>query len=166
MVTNLVNRYRKFVTSSVGFSFLVVGTTGVIFKFFFKNHVLENIHGWLGIAMVAAALFHIFQNWPSLRNHFRDPRVFGLLLPIVLLMVFFALRPEEPKSGLNLREVTHKLSLGKSTDVAQAFGKDLGTITSAMALDGVHIKNPSQTIGSIAQDNHKSPDFVLAYFIK
>ena len=42
-----MNKHRKYVTSAVGFTFLVVGITGVIFQFFFKNPVLTHIHGWL-----------------------------------------------------------------------------------------------------------------------
>lgn len=40
-----MNTWRRFVTSGVAFSFAVVGATGIIFQFFFKSHVLENIHG-------------------------------------------------------------------------------------------------------------------------
>ncbi len=79
--TEEMSKFRRFVTSGVGLTFLVVGATGVLFQFFFKTRPLVQIHAWLGVAMVAAALIHILQNWRSLLSHLRDWRVYLLLIP-------------------------------------------------------------------------------------
>ncbi len=161
-----MNRYRKFVTSSVGFTFVIVGITGVIFKFFFKNHVLEQIHGWLGLVMVAAAIVHIIQNWRPLLNHFRDRRVFGLLIPIILVVGFFAFGQKETSGEVNPREVIHKLSQASANDVAKAFGKNVNSVFAAMNGDGLHVGSTDETVQELAEQNQRPPKGILIYFVK
>ena len=164
-----MNRYRKFVTSGVGFTFLVVGVTGVIFQFFFKNHVLEQIHGWLGVALVLAAAVHIAQNWPSMRNHLRNWRVYGLLVPIVLVVAFFSVGHRDNGAnggGINPRVLMQKLSHGRVSDVAKAFGQDVDTVLASMQSDGLRVGGSGETLQDLAHQNQKSPEAILAYFAK
>lgn len=168
-----MNKYRKFVTTGVGFTFVVVGSTGVIFQFFFKSHFLEKLHGWLGVAMVAVAIIHIIQNWVPLRNHFRDRRVFGLLIPIGLLILLFGFgsngkggREREGGRGMNPREVFFKLSQAKVNDVAKVFGKDLDSVLASMKNDGLHVQGSGETLQAVAQANQRPPEAILVYFVK
>lgn len=156
--------YRRFVTSSVGFSFVVVGVTGVIFKLWFKSHALEEIHGWLGLAMVTAAIFHIVQNWNSLRRHLRDKRIYALLIPVVCVVALFGLQ-SEPKRGVNPGRVVHKLTEANAGDVAKVLGKDAGQVFAAMKRDGLDAGNGSETIAQLAEKNKQPPDKILAYFV-
>ena len=161
-----MNQYRKYITSSVGFAFLVVGTTGIIFKFFFKNHVLQDIHGWLGVIMVLAASLHIFQNWTSLRSHLRNKKVLSLLLPILAIIALISLAPEDEKRGVNPRQIMHKLSQGSVSTVAAAFGNDFASVLSLMKKDGIRVTNESETLEAIAQENHQQSEALLGYFMK
>ena len=156
--------YRRLVTSSVGFSFVVVGVTGVIFKLWFKSHALEEIHGWLGLAMVAAAIFHIVQNWNSLRRHLRDKRIYALLVPVVFVFALFGMQ-SEPARGVNPRRVVHKLTEANATDVAKVLGKDVSQAFAAMKRDGLDIGNGSDTIEQLAEKNKQPPDKILSYFV-
>ena len=165
-----MSKYRKFITSSVGFTFLVVGVTGVIFQFFFKNPVLEHIHGWLGVALVVAAGLHILQNSKSLQSHLQDRRVFLLLIPIVAAMAI-AILSTKAKSGargpgLNPREVIGKLFQAQANDLARTFGKDSNAVMENMKKDGLQVENMANTVQEIAQVNHKSPENILPYFVK
>ena len=164
-----MNKYRKFITSSAGFTFLVVGVTGVIFQFFFKNPVLEHIHGWLGVAMVVAAALHIFQNSKSFQSHLQDRRVFLLLIPIVAAMAI-AILSTKAKSGtrgpgINPREVIGKLFQAPAADLAKTFGKDANAVLEKMKQDGLQVDNAANTVLQIAQQNHKSPESILPYFL-
>jgi len=165
MSTPLFNKFRKFVTTSVGFSFLVVAVTGVIFKFFFKTRPLEDIHGWLGVTMVAAALLHIIQNWKPLQNHLRDWRVFLLLVPICSVMVFFGTQ-QEAKSKLNPKQVVRKLANASSADLAKVFGKEPDSIIAFMKKDGLQVDSSDETVKSLAEKNNTSPDNILSCFVK
>src|ERR1700677_1355796 len=111
-------QYRKFFTSTVGFTFAVLGTTGVIFKFFFKNHTLTEIHAWLGVAMFAAAIFHIIHNLGPIRKYLRDKRVLALLVPIVSVIVFLSLvEGEEKRDGVNPKQIVEKLAEADLADL-------------------------------------------------
>ncbi len=162
----VMQKYRKFVTSGVGFTFLVVGVTGVIFQFFFKNRVLEHIHGWLGTAMVVMAALHILQNWRSMRNHLRNWRVFLLLIPIIATAAFFTFGQREPRREMSPREVIGKLSRAKATDLAKVFGKDVNSVFAKMKKDGLQAEDTGRSVQDLAGDNHKTTEGILNYFVK
>ena len=165
-----MQKYRKFVTSGVGFTFLVVGVTGVIFQFFFKNRVLEHIHGWLGVALVVVAVMHILQNWRPLRHHLREWRVYLLLVPIIATAAYFTLAQSEPRrqgrGNMNPREVMGKLAKASASDVAKVFGKDVDSVYARMKKDGLHADDKYKSVQDLAADNDKSPEGILAYFVK
>lgn len=159
--------YRKFVTSSVAFTFAVVAFTGLTFKFFFKTHRLEQIHGWLGVALIGAAVFHIAQNWPSLRGYLQDWRALLLALPVLSVILAFALAPkEEENRGPNPRELVRRLSRGSAANVAGALGTDVNSVLASMKNDGLRVEQPDETIGALAEGNGKSPELILSYFLR
>lgn len=162
----MLKQYRRFVTSSVGFSFLVVGITGVIFKLWFKNHVLEEIHGWLGLAMFVAAVLHIAQNWGPIKNYLRDLRVLALLIPIIVAIAFIVFGQKEEGRGPNPRQVVHRLAEGSLADVAKVFGKDLNAVVSDMKNDGLNVGDTSARLEDIAKANNKPPEGLLTYFLQ
>jgi hypothetical protein len=160
---------RKFVTTGVGFTFVVVGTTGILFQFFFKNQTLTSIHGWIGTALVAAGMVHVAQNWKPLRKHLQDRRVFLLLIPIFLLIatVSFASFGEDRhhREG-NPREVMQKLSQASVRDLAKVFGKDVNSVLALMAGDRLRVGTPDQTLSQLAQNNQKPPEALIGYFVR
>ena len=161
-----MNRYRQFFTSGVGFTFVIVGITGVIFQFFFKNHFLEEIHGWLGVSMVVVAAVHIFQNWRPLKKHLQDMRVYGLLLPIFLLIAFFAFGKNDKPQGMSPKAMVRKLVHAPSGDVAKAFGTDVNAVFNSMKADGLRVETGNETVEQIARDNAKAPEAILNYFAR
>jgi hypothetical protein len=163
---DVMNKYRQFFTSGVGFTFIIVGITGVIFQFFFKNRVLEEIHGWLGVGMVTLAIAHVFQNWRPLKKHLGDRRVFILLLPILLVAAFLAFGKKETNEGMSPRAVVRKLVQASASDVAKVFGKDVNKVFASMKSDGLDASNTADTVQKIAGDNQKPAEAVLVYFAK
>jgi hypothetical protein len=165
-----MQRYRKYVTSGVGFTFLVVGVTGVIFQFFFKNRVLEHIHGWLGVALVVIAVLHIRQNWRPLRHHLRDWRVYGLLVPILVTVAYLTFGQADPRrqgrSNMNPREVMGKLAKASAEDVAKVFGKDIDAVYARMKKDGLQAGDKGKSVQELAADNDKPAEGILIYFVK
>lgn len=186
-----MSKFRRFVTSGVGLTFLVVGVTGVLFQFFFKTRPLVQIHAWLGVAMVAVALIHILQNWRSMLSHLRDWRVYSLLIPAGLAIWYVSqhshrerhresagrgTRSEERTEGdrrnasMEFRRgsqgILTKLADAHAAPLASAFEKDFSTITAAMKSAGLRIGSDQETISEIARQNHKSPEEILAYFVQ
>lgn len=159
-----MNRYRKFVTSGLGFCFAVVGSSGLFFQLFYKPHTLEEIHTWVGITMVALALLHIYQNGKPLKTYLKQPRVYLMLLPVLLISGFFVLRPE-PQRGANPRQVVSKLSAASIADLSRVFGRDPAAMVAAMKADGIALASEKESLKSVAQANHKPPEALLEYFV-
>ena len=163
-----MNKSRKFVTVGVGFAFGVVAITGVIFQFFFKTKPMENIHGWLGVGMVAFGLTHIVQHWRPLMRHLRDWRVHLLLIPVLAIVGVFSLarQPQKGNPGVNPRQVMQKLTQASLADLAKVFGKDANAVIAAMTSDGLRVEGQGQTIAQLAQINQKQPELILNYIAK
>jgi hypothetical protein len=164
-VIALINKSRRFVTTSVAFTFLVVASTGVLFKFFFKTRLLEGVHGWIGIGLVAMACLHVAQNWKSLKRHLRDVRVYLLVAPIVVVVVIlWCTKPAS--TGFNPRQLVPKLMQANAADVSRVFRKDVSTVARAMQADGLHFGNESVTLQELSKINQVSPDRILVYFLR
>ena len=159
-----MTRYRKFITSGVAFTFLVVGTTGIIFQFFFKNHLLVQIHGWLGVGMVTAALLHIFQNGRSLLRHLRNRRVYYLVIPIVMVAAYQIVLQMQKGPEMPPRQVIRKLFDARAVDVATVFGKNLDAVFASMRQDGLKVDGPDEKLLQLARDNGRQPENILLYF--
>lgn len=159
--------FRRWVTSSVGFTFLIVGSTGVFFKLFYTNHTVQDVHGWMGVALVLAALFHIYNNWVSLRGHLADRRIYLLLLPILIAIcvIVFAPDDEEEGKGPKPKQIVAQLSHGRTVDVAKALGQDTDSVMAAMKQDGIKVQNSDETLETIANANGKPLGMILRYFM-
>jgi len=163
----MLEKYRKYVTTGVGFAFLVVGTTGVTFKLFFKTHTLEEIHGWAGIWLVLFVIFHIAQNWQPLARYLKNPRVYWVAIPLLAIILSETFNPEnKEKPGMNPRAVVHKLVEGHFSDIAKVFGKDENAVEAAMKQDGLKITTFGATLEEIARENNKPAEQLLPYFAK
>ena len=164
-----MNKLRSYITVGVGFCFLVVAITGVTFEFFFKTKFLENIHGLVGVGMAAFALFHIVQNGRPLLVHFRNWRVYLLLVPI-FAAIGFSQRAISTKQragdDLNPGMVLGKLTSARAETVAQVFGKDFTTVAKQLEKDGLHVPDAGATIQQIAESNHTGPRRILGYFLR
>lgn len=157
---------RRFVTMAVAFTFAIVAVTGIVFQFFFKTRTLEHIHAWLGLAMTAAAAVHVLQNWRPMSAYLRDARVYALLVPIAVVVGYFAFEPAATNPGPSPRLVVAKLSSAHADDLARAFGKPIESVFAAMAADGLAPADAGETIAHLAERHHLAPDRVLGYFVR
>lgn len=162
-----MNALRKYVSSAVGFCFVIVGITGLIFKFAFKNHPLEEIHGGLGVALVAAAVFHIRQNWGSLKSYLKSPRVLALLIPVLGLSAVLGLdSDEEERKGPSPKKVVQALTHSSIEDLARAFHADSNAVAAKMTQDGLQGVTPGAAIEAVAKTNQKKPEELMSYFVQ
>lgn len=151
-------------TSAVGFTFLVVAITGVIFKLFFKNHTLEEVHGNLGLLMIVAALFHIFHNWKSLTNHLKMSKVFLVLIPIFLVLVVSVVE-RKSSSGLNPRMVIGKMTQASIEELAIVFKKKPEEVIEHMKKDGWQVQDQKQSLSEVMESkSSKNSLEVIQYF--
>ncbi len=83
---------KNLVSLSVSAAFLVLSVTGLLIYFGQNSHAVDHIHAWFGILFVSAAVFHIVNNWSSIKGYSKDRRTGGikreLILPALLALVF------------------------------------------------------------------------------
>jgi hypothetical protein len=65
---------KNLVSLSVALVFLGLSVTGLLIYFGQGSHVVEHTHAWFGVLFVAAAIFHILNNWSSLKGYARERR--------------------------------------------------------------------------------------------
>ena len=83
---------KNLVSLFVSLIFLVLSVTGLLIYFAQGGHTVDHIHAWFGFMFVAAAVFHIVNNWSSIVGYTRDRRTGGIrkefYLPVLVAIVF------------------------------------------------------------------------------
>ena len=75
---------KNLVSLSVALVFLVLSVTGLLIYFAQGSHAVEHIHAWFGILFVAAAVFHIVNNWSSIVGYSKNRRTGGIRREFVI----------------------------------------------------------------------------------
>lgn len=63
---------KNFISLSLAFIFLVLSTSGVLLYIKQKAHPIEMAHTIFGLLMVGFAIFHIMNNWGSIKTYSKD----------------------------------------------------------------------------------------------
>lgn len=82
---------KNLVSLSVAVVFLVLAVTGLLIYFGQGSHIVDHTHAWFGILFVAAALFHIINNWASLKGYTKNRRTGGIQKEFVAPAIFAAI---------------------------------------------------------------------------
>lgn len=151
---------KNLVSLSVAAAFLVLSITGLLIYFGQGGHIIDHTHAWFGMLFFGAAVFHIVNNWSSIKGYSTNRREGGirreLVLPSLLALVFVvgiaadwpvfkdlanagkrAFGPKKPKRETLAQTAID--SIARRT-VAERFGADAQTIhfdTTAALADNV-----------------------------
>jgi Domain of unknown function (DUF4405) len=83
---------KNLVSLTVALVFLVLSVTGLLIYFAQGSHAVEHVHAWFGVMFVAAAVFHIVNNWASITGYTKDRRTGGIkrefIIPALIAIVF------------------------------------------------------------------------------
>ena len=78
---------KNLVSLSVAAVFIVLSITGLLTYFGQESHTVEHTHAWFGVLFVAAAIFHIVNNWASLKGYSTDRKVGGIRRELIVASV-------------------------------------------------------------------------------
>lgn len=85
---------KNLVSLFVAAIFFVLAITGLLIYFGQGSHIVDHTHAWFGILFVTAAVFHIVNNWSSLKGYTKNRRTGGIqkefIIPAVVAAVFAA----------------------------------------------------------------------------
>lgn len=83
---------KNLVSLSIAAIFAVLATTGLLIYFGQSNHTIDHTHAWFGILFFSGAVFHIVNNWPSLKGYSVSRKTSQiqreLILPSVVVLIF------------------------------------------------------------------------------
>lgn len=83
---------KNLVSLSVSASFAVLSVTGLLIYLGQGNHTIDHTHAWFGVLFVGAAVFHIVNNWASIKGYSINRREGGirreLIWPTLLVALF------------------------------------------------------------------------------
>jgi len=75
---------KNLVSLMVAAVFTVLSVTGLLIYFGQSNHTVDHTHAWFGMLFFTAAVFHIVNNWSSLKGYSTDRRTGGLKRELVV----------------------------------------------------------------------------------
>jgi hypothetical protein len=140
-------KQKNIISLTIGFAFLSIAITGILLYIKQKSHAAEITHTIFGLIFIGFAIFHIVNNWSSLKGYSRERKtgkfqkelivaslVFGIILigsvteilePIAEAGRIFAKpRPKKPE-GLSFEEVkTNQESKGTPLKIMIEKNKD------------------------------------------
>ncbi len=83
---------KNLVSLSVAAVFVVLSVTGLLIYFGQGNHTVDHTHAWFGMLFFAAAVFHIVNNWSSIKGYSVSRKAGGirreLIIPSLVVILF------------------------------------------------------------------------------
>ncbi|MEZ0538910.1 DUF4405 domain-containing protein [Fibrella arboris] len=77
-------KQKNLVSLMVAAVFTVLSISGLLIYFGQSNHTIDHTHAWFGILFFAAAVFHIVNNWSSIKGYSTDRRTGGVKRELVI----------------------------------------------------------------------------------
>ena len=77
-------KQKNLVSLMVAAVFTVLSITGLLIYFGQGNHIIDHTHAWFGMLFFAAAVFHIINNWSSIKGYSTDRRTGGIRRELIL----------------------------------------------------------------------------------
>lgn len=96
---------RTWVSPAVAVLFASVAITGLMMFFHVRNHSINFLHEWSGMAFSAAGIIHLLINWKAFLSCIKRP--FGVaavvVFALICLVMIFGYDPETPPSHHDFR---------------------------------------------------------------
>lgn len=77
-------KQKNLVSLMVAAVFTVLSVTGLLIYFGQSNHTVDHTHAWFGMLFFTAAVFHIINNWASIKGYSTDRRTGGIKRELVI----------------------------------------------------------------------------------
>ena len=82
---------RALATSLTTATFLIITISGIMMFFHFYDRPVKELHEYLGLAFVAAVIFHLFYNWKSMKSYFNKKSFYASLIAGAIVSAIFVI---------------------------------------------------------------------------
>lgn len=144
---------RDWATPLLLATFALMACTGVLMFFHWHTHLQEEIHAWLGWAVVAAAVLHVVCNLALFKRHFTGRRLaVGLLAVALAVLVGTSLMRPAGSQGPSVPAVAVQALAGTPLHtLAEVFGLSVADARQALAGAGLALPDDASTLNAAAQ---------------
>jgi hypothetical protein len=159
---------KKIATPLTIFASCVVLATGLWMYLFSKSHLLEEVHGQVGLLFALAVVLHLVINWKPFVFHLKRKAGYLTLIPVIAIASAVMIKEmggdknRQPSIPMMLRQLEN----AEIATLSKAFGIEETSVLGAMKADGLAIETGSTTLKSAAQANGKEPRDLFRYFAK
>ncbi len=158
---------RKFLraaTPIVAAVFLVSATTGVLLFFHLGERLIKELHEWMGVVFVVAALLHIVRNGRALLAHGRKPALWiAGVLALAAAAVFIVPELGAPAGGGNdgIRKLIGVVQRTPIVELAPLLATSPAELVARLEAAGLKVAGTSASIAEVATASDRPPREVL-----
>lgn len=145
---------QKYATAATAVTFVVVSITGVVLFFHIGEDLLMGVHQWLGMAFVAAGVFHAVKHVKSLSKLLTKTRAKALMAVTAAITVFMiTMASLQPGGGNPMKSFAQNAVDAPLGAVAQVAGKTTAELNTAFTQAGIANVSMDQSLAQIANTN-------------
>ena len=155
---------KDIATSSTTIVFVIISVTGIMLYFHLFNGYIKSLHEILGLLFVAAAAFHIFVNWKSMKNYFSKKIFLSFLILFTLISASFITQSLEQTANPKKYVLQHVMKAPLQTSF-KILNLDEQAALALLQSKGFTVSK-QHSIQSIAKENRTSPFEIIALLIQ
>lgn len=158
---------RKWVTPLMAGGFLLIAVTGVVLFFHVSTSFAKWSHEWLGMALIAVAVAHLFMNWRPLKQQVKT-KIGAALMVILTVTTIVSLVPIETGSSSAPPFIAPMNALSKQplTTLASLSNHSIEEVKQILTEGGISVSEDSQTLSSLTQGNSRQQMDMLGKIFK
>lgn len=148
------------------FGSLIVMGSGLFMFYAFKNHLIEEVHGQIGIVFTLGVILHVLANWRPLVQYLKKIQSYLAIIPMALIIAFLVINNDQKKLNLSPGIIFSKMEASSVSTLSLLFKIDQSSVKIKFEKFGIKVDNDNQTIAEIAKLNNRNPKEVIGLFLK
>jgi len=159
---------RSWATPLIVATFIVVGVSGVMLFFHMRSGLITFSHIWIGFAMFAAVVAHLWLNWRPFLLYFRRPLPAAIMAAgvVIVALSFWPVSSTEGGEtrgpGADLRLVMGAMGNARVATLAELSGKTPEAVIAALAEQGVSGAGADDTVAKLAGGDRARQSLILS----
>lgn len=148
------------------FGSLIVLGSGLFMFFAFKNHLIEEVHGQIGLVFTFGVILHVLANWRPFLQYLKKIQSYLVIVPMAVIFAILVFSNDQKKSNLSPGMIFSKMEASNVSTLSLLFKIDSNAVKIRFEKLGIVVDNDSQTIAEIAKLNGRNSKEVIGLFLK
>lgn len=141
--------------------FMVIAVSGTMLFFHVGEDLVKELHEWLGIAFVTAAILHVYRNWSSFKKYFQQRLLWAILTLTIVVTLAFVVPAGLLGQRHGIRFIVDAVTTAPLQQIAPVLGTSYEDMRARFAEQGIVIDNPAISLREIAHHSKRELPEVL-----